>query len=175
MFDSLHCITSSQIPTHKNQSLLRRNDELNSSLNTYTLALITAKITHGDYGITLSDVTGNQMQIDIPVEQGGGGKGMRPMQTLLAALIGCSVVDIVSILKKQKQHFTSLNVEVDGERAEGKEPSLWQKINLSFFFTGDIDLGKAQRAVDLSITKYCSVAETLRRAGAIIEYQVFIK
>ena len=115
------------------------------------------------------------MQIDIPEEQGGGGKGMRPMQTLLAALIGCSVVDIVSILKKQKQTFSSLHVEVDGEREERKEPSLWQNISLVFFFSGDVDLGKAQRAVDLSITKYCSVAETLRRAGAVIKYDVFIK
>ncbi|MFN0082253.1 MAG: OsmC family protein [Ferruginibacter sp.] len=138
------------------------------------MALITAKITHGDYGITLTDVTGNEMQIDIPVEQGGGGKGMRPMQTLLAALIGCSVVDIVSILKKQKQNFTSLHVDVDGVREEGKEPSLWQHISLNFHFGGDIDLGKAQRAVDLSITKYCSVAETLRRAGAVIECRVFV-
>ncbi len=138
------------------------------------MALITAKITHGDYGITLTDVTGNEMQIDIPAEQGGGGKGMRPMQTLLAALVGCSVVDIVSILKKQKQHFTSLHVDVDGVREEGKEPSLWQQISLKFHFGGDVDLGKAQRAVDLSITKYCSVAETLRRGGAVIEYRVFV-
>jgi putative redox protein len=138
------------------------------------VALITAKITHGDYGITLTDITGNEMQIDIPVEQGGGGKGMRPMQTLLAALIGCSVVDIVSILKKQKQSFTSLHVNVDGVREEGKEPSLWQQIFLNFHFEGDVDLGKAQRAVDLSITKYCSVAETLRRAGAVIECKVFV-
>ncbi len=139
------------------------------------MALITAKITHGDYGITLTDVTGNEMQIDIPAGQGGVGKGMRPMQTLLAALIGCSVVDIVSILKKQKQNFTSLHVEVDGVREEGKEPALWQQISLYFYFGGDIDLGKAQRAVDLSVTKYCSVAETLRRAGAVIEHQVFMK
>lgn len=139
------------------------------------MAIITAKITHGEYGITLTDITGNEMQIDIPVEQGGGGKGMRPMQTLLAALIGCSVVDIISILKKQKQVFSSLHVEVYGEREEGREPSLWQRVSLVFYFGGDVDLGKAQRAVDLSITKYCSVAETLRRAGAVIEYQVFKK
>ena len=139
------------------------------------MAIITAKITHGEYGITLTDITGNEMQIDIPVEQGGGGKGMRSMQTLLAALIGCSVVDIISILKKQKQVFSSLHVEVDGEREEGREPSLWQRVSLVFYFGGDVDLGKAQRAVDLSITKYCSVAETLRRAGAVIEYQVFKK
>ena len=139
------------------------------------MALITAKITHGDYGITLTDVTGNEMQIDIPADQGGTGKGMRPMQTLLAALAGCSVVDVVGILKKQKQSFTSLHIEVDGTREEGKEPSLWKHISLVFYFTGNVELAKAQRAVDLSVTKYCSVAETLRRAGAVIEYKVFIK
>lgn len=138
------------------------------------MALITATNTHGDYGLTLTDATGNTMQIDIPVADGGTAKGMRPMQTVLAALVGCSSVDVVSILKKQRQEFTSFKMEVDGSREEGIEPSLWQNIQLTFLLEGNLDAGKVYRAAELSINKYCSVAETLRKAGATITFTVSI-
>lgn len=138
------------------------------------MALITATNTHGDYGLTLIDGTGNNMQIDIPVDHGGTGKGMRPMQTVLAALIGCSSVDVVSILKKQRQEFTSFKMEVDGNREENKEPSLWQNVHLTFLLQGNLDAGKVWRAAELSINKYCSVAETLRKAGALITFNVLV-
>ena len=110
------------------------------------MALLTAINTHGDYGLTITDSAGNAMQTDIPVEQGGTGNGIRPMQAVLAALIGCSSVDIVSILKKQKQEITSLKIEVDGEREPGKEPSLWKTLRLRIIMDGQIDPAKAYRA-----------------------------
>ena len=136
------------------------------------MPLLTAERTSPDYGMTITDATGNSMLIDIPVDQGGRGNGMRPMQTLLAALCGCSAVDIISILQKQKQAFTSFKIAVDGERTHGKEPSVWETIDLVFEFLGDMEPGKAFRAVKLSIDKYCSVAETLKSAGAVINYKV---
>jgi putative redox protein len=134
------------------------------------MALIKATKTHGDYGMTFTDLSGNTMQTDIAPEQGGTGKGIRPMQSLLVALMGCSSVDIVSILKKQKQDIEDFTMEADGEREPGKEPSLWKKIHLRFIMTGAIDPAKAYRAATLSMEKYCSVAETLRRAGAEISF-----
>jgi len=136
------------------------------------MPLLNAERTTPDYGLTITDATGNSMLIDIPVDQGGNGKGMRPMQTMLAALCGCSAVDIISILQKQKQEYSSFKIQVDGDREHGKEPSVWETIDLIFEFMGDVDAGKAYRAVKLSIDKYCSVAETLRRAGAIIHFKV---
>jgi putative redox protein len=138
------------------------------------MALITATQTHGDYGLTLTDATGNGMNIDIPVDQGGTAKGMRPMQTMLAALIGCSSVDVISILKKQRQEVTSFRMEVDGHREQDKELSLWEEVALTFLLEGAVDPGKAYRAAELSINKYCSVAETLRRAGASIQFTVIV-
>lgn len=138
------------------------------------MALIRAALTDGDYGMDITDVDGHTLRMDIPVSQGGLGSGFRPMQTLLAALAGCSSVDIVMILKKQKQDFQGLEIEVDGEREEGKEPSLWRMINLKFLISGNVDPQKAQRAVELSMQKYCSVAETLRKAGAEIHYAVYV-
>jgi putative redox protein len=138
------------------------------------MALLSAQLTHGDYGLTIADATGNTMQIDLPADQGGEGKGMRPMQTVLAALMGCSQVDVISILKKQKQTVTGLRMEVEGEREKGKEPALWQTVALKFYLEGDVEPAKAWRAAELSMTKYCSVAETLRRAGATIHFEVVV-
>ena len=138
------------------------------------MALLTAINTHGDYGLTITDSSGNTMQTDIPIEQGGTGGGVRPMQAVLAALIGCSSVDIVGILKKQKQDITSMKMEIDGEREQGKEPSLWKTIRLRIMLDGQIDPAKAYRATSLSMEKYCSVAETLRRAGAEINFEVTV-
>ena len=138
------------------------------------MALLKANLAEGDFGMDIVDADGHLLRLDIPVAQGGNGTGFRPMQTLLAALIGCSAVDVVSILKKQKQTLVNLSVEIDGQREEGKEPSLWRTIDVVFMLSGEIDTAKAIRAVDLSIKKYCSVAETLRAAGAEIKYKIFV-
>ncbi|MCX8020882.1 MAG: OsmC family protein [Chitinophagaceae bacterium] len=135
---------------------------------------LSAVRTHGDYGITITDSNENKLIIDVPVEQGGEGRGFRPMHTLLAALIGCSSVDIISILNKQRQNINSFRVEIQGEREQGKEPSLWKTIHLDYYLEGEIEPGKAQRAAELSMNKYCSVAETLKRAGAEITFKVFV-
>lgn len=133
-----------------------------------------AALTDPDFGFDVRDENGHILRIDIPIDQGGGGTGFRPMQTVLAALCGCSGVDIVSILKKQKQVLKGLEIKIDGEREKAKEPSLWESIHMRFELTGIIEPGKAWRAVDLSVNKYCSVAETLRRAGAIITWSVIV-
>lgn len=138
------------------------------------MALLQAKLTHPDYGFTITDAKGHTMKIDIPADQGGHGDGLRPMQTVLAALCGCSAVDVISILKKQRQPLTDLLIKVDGERQKGVEPALWEKVHLLFQITGDVEPGKASRAVQLSMEKYCSVAETLRRAGAHITWEVMV-
>lgn len=138
------------------------------------MPLMTAALTDPDYGFDVLDQSGHTLRLDIPADQGGGGTGFRPMQTLLAGLCGCSGVDVVSILKKQKQTLEGLQISVDGEREQGKDISLWQDLRLEFRLSGAIDPAKGYRAVALSIDKYCSVAETLRRAGASIAWKVFV-
>lgn len=136
------------------------------------MALMEVKLTDPDFGFVATDANDHQLQIDIPVDQGGKGNGFRPMQTVLAALGGCSGVDIVSILKKQRQSLEGLSIKIDGEREKGKEPSVWETVEMVFELTGELDEAKAYRAVELSINKYCSVAETLRRAGATFTWSV---
>lgn len=101
-------------------------------------------------------------------------RNMRPMQALLLALGTCSGIDIVMILGKQREAFQSFEMVVTGEREEGVVPALWKTAHILFRLTGDISMEKAERAADLSINKYCSVAETLRRANCAITYNVQI-
>jgi|SRR3569833_1071236 len=129
---------------------------------------------HGDFGFDITDQNDHTIKIDSSPESGGQNYGVRPMQTLLMALAGCSAIDVISILKKQRQEVIDYEMTVSGEREQGVEPSLWKFIQMEFHMYGDIDEDKAARAVDLSVNKYCSVAATLKKAGAEIKTQVFV-
>lgn len=133
---------------------------------------ITLERTSGDYGFEAKDAAGHAVVTDSSSENGGGDAGVRPMQLLLMAMGGCSGIDIVSILKKQRQQIDAFTMHISGEREAGVEPSLWKTVHVVFEIKGDVDAGKAERACQLSIDKYCSVAETLRRAGATITWEV---
>ncbi|MFN0047813.1 MAG: OsmC family protein [Cytophagales bacterium] len=98
---------------------------------------------------------------------GGQNLGMRPMQLLLTSLGGCTSMDVLSILKKMQQEVEAYDVVVDGIREEGVEPSLFRNINIHFKLKGKLDAGKVQRAIELSMTKYCSVAKTLEPTATI--------
>lgn len=118
--------------------------------------------------------TGNAVQMDAGENIGGHNKGVRPMQMLLMGLGGCSAIDVVLILKKQRQEVESFEISIDGERQQGKEPSLWETVAIHFKLKGKIDREKAERAVQLSMEKYCSVSRTLEIAGAKISYKVSV-
>jgi len=129
---------------------------------------------HGDYGFEARDAMGHTVSMDTSPETGGDNFGVRPMQSLLLALGGCSGIDIISILKKQRLKVESFKAIVEGEREKDVEPSLWKIVNVQFFLEGEIDADKAKRACQLSMEKYCSVAETLRRAGAKLTWSVSV-
>mgnify|MGYP001600351477 CR=1 FL=1 len=124
------------------------------------------------FNMEAKDENGHTVSIDTAAENGGQNKGVRPMHLLIMGLGGCSAIDIIMILKKQKQEVTDFRVSVEAEREKGKDPSLWEEAHVVFHLKGNIDAGKAQRAADLSMQKYCSVAETLRRANAKITWEV---
>src|SRR5450631_4534694 len=128
----------------------------------------------GDYGFEAKDASGNIVRMDTSPEGGGENFGVRPMQVLLMGLGGCSGIDIVSILKKQRQPVEGFRMLIDGEREQGKEPSLWTDINIIFELKGKIDPEKAKKACELSMDKYCSVAATLQKAGCRITWDVRI-
>lgn len=130
---------------------------------------------HGDFGFEASDAYEHSIKLDTSPETGGDNFGVRPMQSLLMALGGCSGIDVVSILKKQRQQIDHFHMHIEGEREQGKEPSLWKVIHVVFTLKGNIEQEKAKRACELSMDKYCSVAATLRAAGANITWEVMVE
>src|SRR4028118_897725 len=129
---------------------------------------------NGDFGFEARDANGHVVRLDTSPETGGTNFGVRPMQMLLMGLGGCSGIDIVSILKKQRQVIEGFQMKIEGEREAGADPSLWKTVTIVFELKGNIDLAKATRACELSMEKYCSVAETLRQAGCQINWDVRI-
>ncbi len=134
---------------------------------------INLKRIDNDFNLEARNDEGNTLLMDGSKEIGGNEKGMRPMQLLLAALGGCSSIDIVSILRKQKQELDSLEIEINGERdvEENKEYSIFKTIEVHFILKGNVDKDKVERAVKLSMEKYCSVGKTLEPT-ATITYKV---
>ena len=138
------------------------------------MAKIELSRVHGDFGFEATDEQGHTLKMDSSPESGGQNFGIRPMQTLLMALGGCSAIDVLTILKKQRQDVKEYKMVINGEREAGKEPSLWQDIDVEFHLWGAIDEDKANKAVELSVGKYCSVAATLVKAGADLRWKVVI-
>jgi putative redox protein len=128
---------------------------------------INIKRLNDKFHMEASNEDGNTIQMDSAPDIGGEGKGMRPRQMLLAALGGCSAIDVLLILRKQKQDILDFNVEVDGESEKVQDYSLFRNITLHFKIKGSIDYDKVERAVKLSIEKYCSVSKTLEPTAKI--------
>ena len=120
-----------------------------------------------DYHMEAVNDNGNSLQMDGAPEIGGHSLGMRPMQLLLSAVGGCSAIDVILILKKQRQVITSFEVEVEGENEKIQEHKIWKNICLHFKIGGNVDESKAIKAIELSIDKYCSVSKILEPTANI--------
>ncbi|MFW5920837.1 MAG: OsmC family protein [Polyangiales bacterium] len=114
----------------------------------------------GPVAFEATDARGAKMVLDGPPELGGEGRGLRPMELLLVSLAGCSAVDVVKILTQQKQQLDDLRIEVEGRRADAV-PATYEHIRMRFVAGGDVSEHKLERAVRLSVDKYCSVAKML--------------
>lgn len=104
---------------------------------------------------------------------GGKGNGARPMELLLSGLGGCAGIDISLMLDKMRQKADKVEMSINGEREPNAEPSLFQNIEIEFKFWGELNFKHVLRAVELSMTKYCSVAMTLSKS-ATINYKTYI-
>jgi putative redox protein len=124
------------------------------------------------FGFEATDASGLSARFDTSPDHGGQDFGIRPMQSLLMALGTCSGIDVVSILQKMRQEISVYTMQIKGEREHDKVPALWKNIHMVFRLGGTIEEEKAKHAISLSIEKYCSVAETLRRAGCVITWEL---
>lgn len=112
-----------------------------------------------------------KVQIDGSPEIGGQDLGVRPMELVLMALGSCSSLDLLTILKKQKQEVKTIHVAVEGKRTD-KVPAVFTNIHLAFSLSGNLDPLKAERAAELAVKKYCSVHDMLAAGGVEITYEL---
>ncbi len=126
-----------------------------------------------DYLFEVTNDNGHKVLLDNKSKKEGKVEGISPMELLLAGLAGCSSIDIIAILNKQKINPTDLKMDVEGDRIPDVVPSLFYKIKVNVRLVGDIPPGKAKRAVSLSFDKYCSVAKTLEYSTPI-KYSIFL-
>ena len=110
---------------------------------------------------------GVSIHMDGSPDIGGQNKGFRPMQLLLSGIGGCSTIDILDILKKQRQEVKDIEIKVTATRYEGEVPSLFKTIHLEYVIHGTAEESKVKRAIDLSLDKYCSVAKILEKTAEI--------
>jgi putative redox protein len=121
----------------------------------------------GDFNLEAVNDSGNKILFDASPEIGGHGRGMRPMQTLLAAMGSCSAIDLISILRKQREELNDIKITITGEREKDVIPSLYTEVHAHYKLFGNIDADKAQKAVSLAVEKYCSVAKTLEKTAKV--------
>lgn len=119
----------------------------------------------------LSPLADVKVNIDGSEAIGGEGKGVRPMELVLMALGSCSVFDLCSILKKQRQTVDDITVEVEGKRRD-EVPNIFTHIHITFTLKGQIDEVKASKAAELAVKKYCSVHDMLAAGGVEISYSL---
>jgi len=114
-----------------------------------------------------SNEEGGKIRLDGTRTIGGLEGGLAPMQLLLSAAGGCSMIDVVNILEKQRQDLKAIRVEVEGDRQSVETWSEFKTIHMHFILEGDLDPSKVERAIDLSINKYCSVSKALEKTSKI--------
>ncbi len=105
---------------------------------------------------------------------GDGKSAQTPPEALLSALASCVSVDIVDILAKRRTPVESLEVDVTGERVD-TTPRHFRHITLKFSISGTgIERTHAERAIDLAVTKYCSIRDSLRR-DIVVEWTLDLR
>lgn len=114
-----------------------------------------------------SEINGHKIIIDAKEEVGGQDRGPRPKPLMLAALGGCTSMDVISILKKMRVELKSLNVIIEGELSE-EHPKRYTKMHVIYEVEGeDLPMDKIEKAVSLSEEKYCGVSAVYREVMEI--------
>lgn len=114
-----------------------------------------------------SSGSGHSVVMDGPPEHGGRNRGVRPMETILIGMGGCSAFDVVHILRKGRHEVTDCRVELEATRAE-TEPKVFTRIHAHYVVAGRaLKPAAVKRAIDLSMEKYCSATIMLAKTAQI--------
>lgn len=127
----------------------------------------------GNMAFESNNPSGHSLKIDIAKEDGGDSSGFRPKALMLSSLAGCSGLDVVSLMKKMKLEVDEFTIETIANLTN-EHPKYYDKVIVEFHFHGkNLQEKKLQRAVDLSVEKYCGVMEMFRQFAALDIKTVF--
>ena len=111
--------------------------------------------------------SGHTITMDGPPESGGENLGVRPMEMLLLGVAGCTMIDVVTTLKKMRQDLSHLETKINAERATD-HPKVFTDIHIQFIVKGkDLDSKKVEKEITLSAEKYCSASIMLGETATI--------
>ena len=99
-------------------------------------------------------------------------QGTRPKELILMGLVGCTAMDVVSLLKKMRVEFKDFSVSAEAETAD-EHPKVFTSIHINYNISGDVDEEKLKKAIDLSQNRYCGVTVMLNKTAQITHsYQI---
>jgi len=104
---------------------------------------------------------------------GGKNKGLRPMQLLASSIAGCASIDILLILRKQRIEPTHFSIDIETKRVD-EVPAIFEEVKLIFSVNKEVNKSKLDRAIKLTLEKYCSVSSSLKDEVNIIFETKFI-
>ena len=110
---------------------------------------------------------GQTVELDANPAIGGEGKGFRPMEMLLVGLGGCSGIDMINVLTKQKEPLDDVKIKITATRKDDEVPAIFEVIDIHFDLYGALNVQKVERALDLTFDKYCSVSNIIGRSATI--------
>ncbi|SFA59146.1 putative redox protein [Pedobacter suwonensis] len=121
----------------------------------------------GKFNFEAENENGFTVELDAKAAIGGEGKGFRPMEMLLIGLGGCSGIDMVNVLTKQKEPLDDIKIAINATRKDEEMPPIFDVINIRFDLFGDLSIQKVERALAMTFDKYCSVSNILGRSATI--------
>jgi len=108
----------------------------------------------------------HEVLMEASPQYGGEGKGITPMEMLLAALGGCAGIDIVTMLKARGQNLASYDVAIEGVRRD-EHPKSFKEIEVRFTFGGQLDRATVDRVVNLTMRRLCPIAHMLDKTSSL--------
>jgi len=131
--------------------------------------MLTAKMSWvGGLKFEGTSVFGHKIATDGAKEAGGNEKGFKPTELLLFGIAGCTGIDVVKILEKQRQRLTSLEIQLTAHQGD-EYPRPFHTIEVKYIATGpDLDEKKLAQAIELSESKYCVVSQTIQHETKVV-------
>jgi putative redox protein len=136
-----------------------------------TTRTVTATLAGEDLRLVATTGSGHTIVMD----DAEGDAGPRPAEMLVVAQAGCTAMDVVSVLRKKRQAFTSYEVRVAGDQRDDPSPHVFERMRILHVVEGDVEVEAVRRAIELSATKYCTVTGNLSSGVTEVRHAYLVR